>query len=102
MNTPSRPARRIRIDRLELDLRGIAAGNRGCGGTCTGPALADALASQKVRPVGPTASMRKHRQPASPDVMCKTTCPAAYPPNSVFPDDYDARTLLPRALLTLY
>jgi hypothetical protein len=68
MNTPSRPSRRIRIDRLELDLRGIAAGTADAAARALGPALADALASQKVQ----TASAGRIDagrivSPASPD-----------------------------------
>jgi hypothetical protein len=48
MNTPSRPGRRIRIDRLELDLRGIAPATADAAARALGSALADALAAQNV------------------------------------------------------
>jgi hypothetical protein len=48
MSTTSRPGRRIRIERLELDLRGIAPATADAAARGLGPALADALASLKV------------------------------------------------------
>ena len=45
MNGPSRPGRRVHIDRLELDLRGIAPAAAEAAVRALGPALARALAS---------------------------------------------------------
>lgn len=48
MTAPSRPGRRVRIERLELDLRGIAAATADAAAHALGPALADALAAQNI------------------------------------------------------
>lgn len=46
MNAPSPPGRRLRIDRLDLDLRGIAPAIAEAAARALGPALAQALAPQ--------------------------------------------------------
>jgi hypothetical protein len=45
MTAPSRPGRRVHIDRLELDLRGIAPATADAAARALGPALARTLAS---------------------------------------------------------
>jgi hypothetical protein len=45
MTEPSRRGRRVRIDRLELDLRGIAPATADAAARALGPALARTLAS---------------------------------------------------------
>jgi len=45
MTAPSRPGRRVHIDRLELDLRGIAPDTADAAARALGPALARTLAS---------------------------------------------------------
>jgi len=52
MNAPSPPRRRLRIDRLELDLRGIAPATAHAAARALGPALAHALASHHAH-IGP-------------------------------------------------
>ena len=51
MNAPS--GRRLRIDRLELDLRGIAPATAEAAARALGPALAEAMASQRA-PIAPS------------------------------------------------
>ena len=46
MTSPAPPRRRVRIDRLELDLRGIAPATAEAAARALGPALAKALAPQ--------------------------------------------------------
>jgi hypothetical protein len=55
MSRPASVTRRVRIDRLELDLRGIAPATANAAARALGPALADALAST---PPHVTASAR--------------------------------------------
>ena len=52
MRTPSRAAGRLRIDRLELDLRGIAPATGEAAARALGPALARALGQRQPR-LGP-------------------------------------------------
>jgi hypothetical protein len=68
MNTTSRSGRRIRIERLELDLRGIAPATADAAARALGPALADALASRKAH-VASADRIDAGRivSPASPD-----------------------------------
>lgn len=49
MNAPSQPGRRLRIDRLELDLRGIAPATAEAAARLLGPALAKALAQSAAQ-----------------------------------------------------
>jgi hypothetical protein len=68
MNTPTRSGRRIRIDRLELDLRGIAPATADAAARALGPALAKALASQKVHIASADRiDAGRIASPASPD-----------------------------------
>ena len=68
MNTPSRPGRRIRIDRLELDLRGIAPATADAAAHALGSALADALAAQKLHiAAAHRIDAGRIDSPASPD-----------------------------------
>ena len=57
MSTPSPAGRRLRIDRLDLDLRGIAPATAEAAARALGPALARALASNRASgaPAGPIA-----------------------------------------------
>lgn len=67
MNAPSPPRRRLRIDRLELDLRGVAPGTADAAARALGPALALTLASQRL-PIGSAERIDAGRiaSPASP------------------------------------
>jgi hypothetical protein len=47
MRRPSRPARRLRIGRLDLDLRGIAPATAEASARALGPALASTLAHSR-------------------------------------------------------
>ena len=68
MNTPSRLARRVRIDRLELDLRGIAPATAEAAARALGPALADALAARNVHiAAADRIDAGRIASPASPD-----------------------------------
>jgi len=68
MNTPSRPGRRVRIDRLELDLRGIAPATADAAARALGSALADALAAQKAHiAAADRIDAGRIASPASPD-----------------------------------
>lgn len=50
MKTDAAPRRRLRIDRLELDLRGVPPATAEAAVRALGPALARALAPHEVRP----------------------------------------------------
>jgi hypothetical protein len=52
MTAPSPTGRRLRIDRLELDLRGIGPGTADSAARALGPALARALASHRAPATG--------------------------------------------------
>ena len=62
------PRRRLRIDRLELDLRGIAPATAEAAARALGPALAAALASGPVRDIAAAERLDAGRiaSPASP------------------------------------
>jgi len=68
MNLPSPPSRRLRIDRLELDLRGIAPATAQAAALALGPALAQALAARQQVPAAAAERLDAGRlaSPASP------------------------------------
>jgi hypothetical protein len=68
MTTPTRPDRRVRIDRLELDLRGIDPGTANAAAHALGAALAQALAAHHAH-IQPADRVDAGRieSPASPD-----------------------------------
>jgi len=68
MNALLQPQRRLRIDRLELDLRGIAPATAEAAARALGPALAQALAPHHAQ-IAPAERIDAGRitSPASPD-----------------------------------
>ena len=67
MNSDAGPRRRLRIGRIELDLRGISPATAEATARALGPALAHALSPREVRP-GPAGRIDAGRlaSPASP------------------------------------
>lgn len=70
MSAPLPPSRRLRLERLELDLRGVAPSTAEATARALGPALAQALAARRVQ-LAPADRIDAGRitSPASPSAL---------------------------------